>query len=115
MSKKNKIIIWAPRIIIIAIIAFMSLLSFDVFGEGYGFPEVLLALFMHLLPQIIMLVILVLAWKKPLIGGIVFICLGVFALYFFRAYEEIISFLIISAPLLISGVLFIVSKKGSGR
>jgi len=49
-KKTKKALYWAPRIIAILFIVFISLFALDVFIEGYGFWETIVALFMHLVP-----------------------------------------------------------------
>jgi hypothetical protein len=107
---KEKILLWVPRILAICFIIFMSVFALDVFGE-YKFPQVLLALLMHLIPALVLIGITVLAWKKPFIGGIVFLVLaGIFTI-FFKLYKDPISFLIIGIPTIITGILFILNRK----
>lgn len=101
-----KFLYWFPRILMILFIGFISLFAFDVFGE-YNFPEILLALFMHLLPTFALIIILIIAWKKELIGGIITILFGIFTIFMFGTWKEPVSFLIISLPVLIIGSMFI--------
>ena len=64
MPKSYKsILFWAPRIISILFILFLSLFALDVFGQGYGFWETVQALFMHLLPSLLLVAALLLAWR----------------------------------------------------
>lgn len=113
---KSKILFWTPRIITILFIIFISLFAFDVFNEGYGFPEVFLALFMHLIPTLVLTGILLVAWRWENFGGYIYLFMGVFFGFFFDAFEELISFLLLVVPLWIVGGLFLadyyVNKKG---
>ena len=77
MIKANKFIFWAPRILIILFALFLAIFSFDVFDSCKGFLECALALFMHNLPSLILLVILIICWKYELVGAIVFGLLGI--------------------------------------
>jgi len=97
-----------PRILAILYIAFISLFALDVFGEGHGVFGTMFALFMHLIPSFILIVCLVLAWKKPVIGGAIFVVMGIVFTFFFRTYREISVFLMISLPLLVVGALFFI-------
>jgi len=108
--KKHKLIQWLPRAIVILYIAFISLLSLDVFGE-YAFPEVLIALFIHLIPAFILIALLVLAWKKPKIGGACFILLAVGFTFFFHTYQDLIGFLTLSGMPFLAGLLFLTDKR----
>jgi len=98
-----------PRILAILYIAFISIFALDVFEEGYGFWGTMLALFMHLIPSFLLIACLVFAWKRPKIGGAVFMVMGVVFTLFFRTYQMLGSFLMISLPLLIIGTLFIIA------
>ncbi len=91
--------------------AFTSIFALDVFAEDYSWLEIAVALFMHLLPTFALIAATILAWKKPLPGGIVFVLLGVLFTVFFHTYEHIIGFSLISAPILIIGTLFILSAQ----
>jgi len=107
-------LIFLPRILAILYIAFISLFALDVFGEGYGFWGTTLALFMHLIPSFILILCLVLAWKKPIIGGAIFVVLGIIFTLWFRTYQRIEVFLIISLPLFVIGIFFIVDGISKG-
>lgn len=109
-NKKHFRFVYIPRTLAILYTMFISLFAFDVFIE-YTFPKVILALFMHLIPTFILLAALKLSWKYPSLGGLAFIILAVISIAFFETYSEVISFLIISAPLMTIGILFNVSKK----
>jgi len=107
----NKYLYWAPRVLAILFIAFISLFALDVFTEGYGFLELLTALFMHLIPSFILVAILLIAWKWEKIGGIIFIVLALGFTVFFNTYQQgILVFLTISGPPFLIGALFLISK-----
>jgi len=65
-QKTKKILKWLPRVLMIIFIAFISIFALDVFGEYSGF-EFIVALLMHLIPSFILIIILVIAWKKETI------------------------------------------------
>jgi hypothetical protein len=67
LSKRS--LFWAPRALSIVLIAFVSMFALDVFGEGHGFWNTLLALTIHLIPSLVLLVGLVLAWRWEWIGA----------------------------------------------
>jgi len=107
----SKYFYWAPRVLTIFFIAFLSIFALDVFSEGYGFLELSVALFMHLIPSFILVAILLIAWKWEKIGGIIFIVLALGFTVFFNTYQQgILAFLAISGPPFLIGALFLVSK-----
>ena len=78
MSRNAKLaLFWTPRILCIVFALFLSLFSLDVFGEGYGFWETLLALLIHLVPGLAApapaLVLLSVATVLASVGGDLFI------------------------------------------
>lgn len=103
---KNKFA-WAARILTIVYIAFIALFALDVFNGEPSF----LAIIMHLIPSIVLLIILILSWKKPKIGGWTFIILGVAFTIYFNTYRQWQTFLLISLPLFLVGILFFLSTK----
>jgi len=62
-----------PRILCILFILFLAVIALDVFEEGRGFWGTVLALIMHLIPNFVLTLILILSWKREWIGGILFL------------------------------------------
>ena len=106
-SKIKKLLYWTPRILGILIAIFVSLFALDVFGEGYNFWETIVALAMHLIPTAVILIILAIAWCWERIGGFLFILLGVLYIALFWDPSRWPAYLMISGPLFLVGVLFI--------
>lgn len=102
-----KIIHWAPRVAALLIIFFIGLFSLDVFGTGAPPLEVLGAFLMHNLPSIVMLVLLIFAWKRPAVGFVVFLIVAaVFAVLFVRDLAALPNLLLFVLPLLLIASLF---------
>jgi len=88
--------------------------ALDVFEGGYGMLGTMVALFMHLIPSFILLACLVLAWRKPAIGGAIFLALGVlFTIIYLKSPMPVYA-LMISVPLLVIGALFIINGVAKG-
>jgi hypothetical protein len=102
----KRLLFWTPRILCLLFAAFISLFAADVFGEGYGFWKTILALFIHLLPTWIILIVLAAAWRWEWVGGIVFIALATLYLVGFWGRFHWSVYLVISGPLLLVGTLF---------
>jgi hypothetical protein len=82
MSDPSKqLLFWAPRVLSILYIAFLSLFALDVFAEGRGFWQTAQALFMHLIPCFVLIAALILAWRWEWIGAAVYAAAG--SLYMF--------------------------------
>jgi hypothetical protein len=74
---------WTPRVLAILFIASIALFALDVFGAGYSPWETIVALFMHLLPNLALLAVVLLAWRWPWVGAIGF---GGFAAWYLVAF-----------------------------
>ncbi len=103
----KKILFWTPRILGILVAIFVSLFALDVFGKGYSLWETIVALAMHLIPTLIILLILFLAWRWEWVGGFLFIALGVLYITLFWDPSRLPAYLMISGPLFLVGLLFI--------
>jgi hypothetical protein len=102
-----KIIHWAPRVAALLIIFFIGLFSLDVFGTGAPPLEVLGAFVMHNLPSLVMLVLLVFAWKRPVVGFVAFlIAATAFAALFVRDIYSLPNLLLFVLPILLVASLF---------
>ena len=78
MEKKiNKYLYWTPRILSIAFVLFLMLFSLDIFDLRLGFWGTVVGLFMHNIPALILLVILIVSWKYEIVGGVAFVLAGV--------------------------------------
>ncbi len=98
---------WAPRALGLLFAVLLGLFSFDVFGEGYGLWETALALSIHLVPAGVVLVVLVVAWRREWIGGLLFLVLAAMYPVFFRGNFHWTAMLVISGPAALTGVLFL--------
>ncbi len=118
MGKKiNRFVYWTPRILSIIFILFLAIFSLDVFDMKLGFWETVLGLFMHNIPVFILLVVLLISWKREIVGGIVFSLAG--ALYVAiilmnmlrNSFEWYMVFwsLQIAGPAFLIGILFIIN------
>ncbi|MFC1635869.1 hypothetical protein ACFL5Z_13605 [Planctomycetota bacterium] len=106
----KRLLFWTPRILCIAFAVFVSLFALDVFGEGYNFFETILAFLIHLIPTGIILIALAVSWRWEWMGAITFIALGIVYIMIFRDREFGWStYLIISGPLFLLGVLFLIN------
>ena len=101
------VLFWTPRVLCILFAMFLSLFAFDVFSEGYGFWQTILALLIHLVPVYIVVIALVIAWRWEWVGAILFITLALFYLVWSWGRFHWSAYLGISGPLVLLGVLFL--------
>jgi len=116
--KTMKIIHWAPRILCILAILFISLFALDSFAPQLTIWQQIEGFLLHLIPSFILLFFLVVAWKWELVGGIIFTVLGlglsplVFNMNYYMNHSVWMSLgiiLIITIPFVVVGSLFILS------
>lgn len=98
---KTKLLLLAKTSAILFIL-FISLFALD----GGSITGVLI----HLIPSYFLIAILVLAWKKPIWGGL-YSALGIAFTFAFKTYQDPITFLLISGIPILIGLLFLASAK----
>lgn len=57
-----RLLYWSPRVLGIAYVIFISIFALDVFGEAHGLLQTGLALAVHLIPSMVTVAILIVAW-----------------------------------------------------
>ena len=111
MAKENprltKILHWAARIATLMIIVFISLFSLDVF-ESEGSPlELLGGFIIHNIPSIVLIILLLFALKRPVVGFVGFLLTAILAAIFFAGNGiEIPNMIMFVLPLLLIASLF---------
>jgi len=119
MATANKGFSWLPRIFTMLIILFLGMFALDAFSPELNFWQQLSDFIMHLIPSFTLIIILIIAWKRELIGGILFTILGlvmspfIYSMNYERNHNMLMSIgiiLTICLPILIAGVLFIISS-----
>lgn len=105
-EKISKFVYWVPRILSILFISFLALMSLDVFSPELSFWETVFGLFMHNLPALVLLVVLLISWKYEIVGGIAFILAGL--LYFIILIRNSFEWYMLSWIIQISGIAFLI-------
>ena len=106
MTRTSSWLLWGPRVAGLALAVFLGLFALDAF-DGRSFVEALPAFAIHLIPSLLVLAVVAIAWRLEWIGGIGFISLAV--LYAVRVHGRVDWIAAISGPLVLVGVLFLVS------
>ncbi|HVP46439.1 MAG TPA: hypothetical protein VMT32_07645 [Bryobacteraceae bacterium] len=106
-----QLLYWAPRVLCIVFTLFISMFALDVFGEGRGFWQTLVALTMHLIPTFLLLAILWASWRREWIAGVLFPSLGVFYIVsvWNRPFATWATLLLMAGPLVFTGALFLLN------
>ena len=109
---------WAPRVLTILAILFVSMFSLDAFHAGIPLKNQILDWLMHMIPSFVLIIVLIIAWKWENIGGIIFLSIGLaFSPYVFwgnythnhSIWLSLVIILIITIPFILVGLLFMLS------
>jgi hypothetical protein len=111
----RQLLYWAPRALCIVIAIFISMFALDVFGEGRGFWGTTLALLIHLIPTYIVLAVLAVAWRWEWVGATLFTGLGVAYIVAAWGRFPLSTYVLISGPLFLVGVMFLLNWRYRGQ
>ena len=109
---------WTARVLCVLAVAFISLFALDVFSEGVGLGQKMVAFLLHMIPSFVLIIFLIIAWKHELVGGILITLIGlvsstyVYSLNYGRSYSVSVglrSAAMIGVPFIIVGLLFMIS------
>lgn len=106
----DKTLFWTPRAFAILFNISLSFLAIDIFETGFSW----VGLFSHLVPAIICLVVLIIAWKQEAIGGLLFIILGVVYIVLFWGDFKFFTYLAMAGPTFVIGILFFIQRMYEG-
>ena len=106
MMTRQRTVYWLPRMLGLFYLGFISLFALDVLAEASGLADTLLALVIHLIPSLLLLLILGIAWRHEWLGGFLFVALGMATCVFFNSERPQTSLLLINSPLFLIGALF---------
>jgi hypothetical protein len=104
---KEKILYWIPRVLTIFAILFLMMFSLDVFGGDEPLGRKLLGFLIHNIPAFILTAILIISWRREIIGGVLFILAAIAGSTFFFSHSHNVGSIIVMIPFLIVGILFI--------
>jgi hypothetical protein len=115
-NRRLKILYWLPRVIGILAILFISVFALDAFNPEKTFWNQIGDFIMHLIPSLILTLILIIAWRREFIGGILFTLLGIGFTPFIYNHNyamnqsvgmSLLIVLMITFPFILIGVLFL--------
>lgn len=106
----NKHLYWTPRVLGIIFIFLISILALDAFSEGYSFWIAIGAFLIHLVPSFMLILVLLIAWKREEIGGSIFIAAGLLSVILTFSRETFPGSLIVAGPFILVGILFLLNK-----
>jgi hypothetical protein len=122
MKNQNKFLFWIPRILGITFVLFLMMFSLDIFQPELTAWQIAVGLFMHNIPALLLLIVILISWKYEVVGGIVFILAGLFYILMLTVNSKFELYMLswiatISGPAFLIGILFIINwlKKRSRK
>jgi hypothetical protein len=100
-----RLLLWSPRILGIGVSLFIALFALDAFSQEKTFIQALPDFLIHLTPTLLLLAIVVAAWRWAWLGGVTFIALALAYAIMVRWRLDWVA--VISGPLLVVGLLFL--------
>jgi hypothetical protein len=91
------------RLFLVAYAAFFLIFAF---GEGITGDGL-----QHIFPPIFVVLILIFLWDKFISSAVVTVVLFALSIWFFHTYNGLVLFLIISLPLLVASILFLLGTR----
>jgi len=118
----NKFIYWTPKILGTLFALFLMMFSLDVFEPGLTAWQIAIGLLIHNIPALFLLIILIISWRHEIVGGIVFILVGLLYILMLVMNSKLEWYMLswsvtIAGPAFLTGILFIISwhKKHNHR
>lgn len=112
-TPSGTLLVWIPRVLGLAMSLFIGIFALDALTPGQTFLQGAGAFLIHLTPAIALLLVVLLSWRWPLVGAVVFSGLAV--LYAVWARNHLSWILAIAWPMLLIGLLFLLSWADSKR
>ena len=111
-SKKNK---WHLAATSLGVLYAVALLIFaaDVFNHEQNIAQTFYDLLLHLLPTAVILLIVFVAYNRPLIGAIIYLVLGLMYIITGWARMHWSAHVLIAGPLLLLSALYITAWKSN--
>jgi hypothetical protein len=87
-------------------------MSLDVFSPELNFWQTAVGLFMHNIPSLILLAVLVISWKYEIVGGVVFILAGLLYIFMLLINPQLEWYMMswaitVAGPAFLIGILFL--------
>ena len=113
-TKIRGFIYWTPRLLSILFIISMALLSLDVISPGLSSRQISAGLLMHNIPTLVMTIVLIIAWKYEIVGGVAFLLAGlqyiIMAIQIKAGWYVVLSWILtIAGPAILIGILFLIN------
>jgi len=109
MSSFRKVLLWTPRLLLIAFALFLVIFSFDVFEEGKSAAETAIEFVIHNIPSMILGLVVFAAWRREWVGTLVCLVLAVAYIAWSWGRFPLSVYFIMAGPLVLIAALYAVN------
>ena len=102
------------RVLGVLAILFISSFALDVFVPGRPLPQALLGFLIHLIPSYVLTAFLIVAWRLPLVGGILFLVVSTVPFMMLDRNPLWVNALL-AGPFVLTGALFVAADLAGRR
>lgn len=102
----KRLLFWLARGLMVIYILFISLFALDAFDAAYSTSQQLISFAIQIAPSLLLAVILLFAWKRPLVGAAGFLVMSVFFTILVHGPSAGIGFYILVIPAFSGSCMF---------
>lgn len=103
-KRLQQILLWTPRLLGLFGVFFLGLFALDVFEMDAGLWEMIGGFLIHLIPSALVLLAVALGWRRPAVGGALFLALALVDVVVFR---DPWNWALIAGPMVLISILFL--------
>jgi hypothetical protein len=103
----ERVLFWSPRLLALLFAGFLSLFAFGAVTEGHGLRASTIHFVMSLLPTLVVLLSLAIAWRWEWVGASLFLGLAVAYVGVSWGRFPLSTYLVIAGPMILVALLFL--------
>ena len=115
MIASRTVLLWAPRLLLIAFALFLIIFSFDVFDENKSMTAIAIAFFMHNIPSMMLGLLVFAAWRREWIGALACTVLAVAYIAWAWGRFPFLVYIAMTGPLFCIAVLYALNWRHRNR
>src|SRR5574341_2355636 len=107
----DRVLFWTPRALALFFAAFLALFALDATGHGLGLWHSIAVVGIHLVPAVVVLAVLAVAWRWEAVGAGVYFGLAIGYLLMSGRRVHWTAVVMISGSLAVLGALFLITAR----
>lgn len=109
MKTFRTILLWTPRLLLLAFALFLIIFSFDVFEEGKSAMNIAAEFMLHNIPTLLLGLLVYVAWRREWIGALVCLLLAVAYIAWSWGRFPLSVYFVMAGPLFLIAALYFVN------